>query len=124
MNAHIRELSNHSPIGRLNERPEPYGISRSFQEQRFDSIFSVPRSHHRPHHHNRHHRGYDYDQRPMMNPFYYGQPPQGPSFGQVAGGCLKGAATGAMIGSVVPGIGTVVGGVVGGIIGGIGKLFG
>lgn len=122
MNAHIRELGFESSIGRLNERPEPYGVRRTFQEQRFDSIFSVPKNHHRPQHHGRHHFEYDYDQRPIMN---YGQPiQQKPTFGQVAGGCLKGAATGAMIGSIIPGIGTVVGGVVGGIIGGIGKLFG
>lgn len=116
----IREIGHDSPIGRLNERPEPYEVRRSFQEQRFDSIFSVPKNHHNHdhHHHDRPHR-YDYEQRPLS---YY--QPQSPSFKQVAGGVLKGAAAGAAVGSVIPIIGPVVGGLVGGIAGGLKKLFG
>lgn len=117
MNAHVREIGHHSPIGHLNERPEPYGVRRTFQEQRFDSIFSVPRNHHRPNHHHRH-QGYDYDQRQMVDPYYGGGPgKERPTFGQVVGGVLKGGFLGGIFGG---GIGAIAGG----IVGGLGKLFG
>lgn len=119
MNAHVREIGHHSSVGRLNERPEPYGVRRSFQEQRFDSIFSVPRHHDRHnHHHNRGHRGYDYDQRQLVDPYYGGGPgKERATFGDVVGGVLKGGFLGGIFGG---GIGAIAGGV----FGGISKIFG